>query len=145
MGIRDRLEEIAEELGSQVALANAAEVTESRVSQWLKGDMKRFSAEAALHIEEHAGYLARWLVLGKGPKRARANVAAEPSSSPYIASDSRNKEPGTDDEKLLFIIREWLMADTIGRDAIWLGAKVAIRKRGSARSRKSGTSSPDSR
>ncbi|WP_244314828.1 LexA family transcriptional regulator [Paraburkholderia unamae] len=52
----------------QLALAEAAGVTKSAVSQWLDGKIKSLKLEYAVGIQEKYGYSAIWLVLGKGEK-----------------------------------------------------------------------------
>jgi transcriptional regulator with XRE-family HTH domain len=93
MTLLERLKDVAQELGSQVALAKAAGVSESRVSQWLSGELKRFSADTALNIEQRAGYAARWLVQGKGPKRVGGEVRTydvqQPPAPSYLTDAQR--------------------------------------------------------
>ncbi len=123
--VAKRLNEIVGTLGSRVALVHAAGVTPSRVYQWLRGDVKTLSAEAALHIEESTGYSARWLVLGKGPKRIDVNQLAQPQAAYGV---EQMQGTVSDDAKLLFVLRTFLETDAKGRDAIWAGAKVAQRR-----------------
>lgn len=67
--LRDRLIEIADQLGNDAEFARIAKVSRSAVSQWRAGDVKALKALSALNIQERTGYSARWLVLGIGPKK----------------------------------------------------------------------------
>jgi hypothetical protein len=127
MGLRDRLQEVADAVGSDAELARIAGVSRSNVSQWLAGTVQSMKAISALNIQEKTGYLARWLVLGKGPKKTGEPVP-----------DEKKNQPEADEEKLLVTIRTFLESDKHGRDAIWAGTQVAL-KRVTQRQRRGGS------
>jgi hypothetical protein len=68
-GLRERLIEIADELGNDAEFARIAKVSRSAVSQWRAGDVKALKALSAVNIQERTGYSVRWLILGIGPKK----------------------------------------------------------------------------
>jgi phage repressor protein C with HTH and peptisase S24 domain len=76
MGLAERIREAMGNL-TPAELARAAEVTPSAVTQWLDGTTKSLRAEKAAKIEQATGYLASWIVTGRGPKRAAAYAARE--------------------------------------------------------------------
>jgi transcriptional regulator with XRE-family HTH domain len=130
MSIKDRLQEIADALGSQKALAAAAGVSSGRVTQWLQGDLKGLSAESAVNIEEQTGFTARWLVTGKLPKKQLPLIAAQQDAAAYVlAPDKEHKNNSmTYENKLVEIVRIFQDTDGIGKDAIWAGARVALKR-----------------
>jgi len=129
MSIRDRLQEIADALGSQKALADAAGVGSSRVSQWLKGDLKDLMAESAVNIEERTGFTARWLVTGLPPKKIQAAAAQQGIVLERTVPNTDKKiHSMTYEKKLVEIVRIFQETDGIGKDAIWAGARVAAKR-----------------
>ncbi len=132
MSIRDRLQEIADALGSQKALAAAAGVSSGRVTQWLQGDLKGLSAESAVNIEEETGFTARWLVKGTLPKKILSHTAAQQDSAAYVLAPKREHQNQnhsmTYENKLVEIVRIFQDTDGIGKDAIWAGARVALKR-----------------
>lgn len=123
MGIRERLLEVRDTVGTNAELARIAECSRSNVTQWLEGDIKSLKAVSALNIQEKTGYSARWLVLGHGAKKTGGTEAPAPS-----IPDAKIKEPKNSEEKLLVIIRAFQETDQRGRDAIWAGAKIALKR-----------------
>lgn len=121
--LRDRLLEIAEDLGSSAELARASGTTRSNVAQWLYGKkpVQSLKAATALNIEKKTGYLARWIMYGSGPKRVNGTEVSE-------HSDEKNKDAKTDEQKLLELIRIFQETDQLGKDAIWAGAQRASKR-----------------
>lgn len=136
MGMKERLIEIRDAIGSNADLARVAGVSRSNVTQWMEGDIKSLKAVSALAIEEETGYSARWIVLGRLPKKVQSVGISETSPIPYGSTDAKIKEPITDEQKLVEIVRIFQETDTKGRDAIWAGAKVALRRAASRPRRK---------
>jgi transcriptional regulator with XRE-family HTH domain len=128
MALVDRLREIRKELGSDAALARAAGVSRSAVSQWWSSKVMSLDAETALNIQENTEYFARWLVLERGPRKRTAKADIHD-----IASHSETPSL-SDEHKLIAVVRIWLETDRLGREAIWNGAQVAEKRRVTRRS-----------
>lgn len=111
-GLRERLIEIADELGNDAEFARIAKVSRSAVSQWRKGDVKALKAMSAVNIQERTGYSVRWLILGIGPKKlsGKPDMGALP--------DIRQKLSPEYEHNLLVVLRSFLDTDDEGRDEI---------------------------
>jgi phage repressor protein C with HTH and peptisase S24 domain len=79
MGLAERIREAMGRM-SPADVARAAEVTPAAVTQWLDGTTKSLRAETAAKLEHATGYLASWIVTGKGPKRSTTNAVSEPAA-----------------------------------------------------------------
>lgn len=121
MGLRERLTEIRDALGSNAELARAAGITRSNATQWVEGDVKSLKAITALNLEEKTGFSARWIVFGSGHKKVSGNGLKE------IPDEKRNPAE-SDEQKLLEIIRIFQDTDRLGRDAIWAGTQSALKR-----------------
>lgn len=119
MGIRERLIEIRDSVGTNAEFARVAECSRSNVTQWLDGDVKSLKAISAANIQERTGFSARWLVLGKGAKKINSPHETAREIPPAAESDA---------QKLLAIIETWHQTDRKGRDAIWAGARLAMKR-----------------
>lgn len=135
MGIKERLTEIRNEVGSNAELARAAGVSRATVTQWMDGDIGSLKAVTALTIQENTGYSALWLVLNKGPKK----IGASPQGIPDIKP---KEEPDTDNAKLVALVNAWLETDKLGRDGIWAGVRRAVKRIAAKRSNKKPPSLP---
>jgi transcriptional regulator with XRE-family HTH domain len=109
-------------------LAAAAGVSSGRVTQWLQGDVKGLSAESAINIEEVTGFSARWLVKGKAPKKIITGGIKLEEASYHAVVDNKQKVPLTQSAKLVEIVRIFQETDDIGKDAIWAGARIAMKR-----------------
>lgn len=72
----------------QVQFATIADTTKSVVNQWVSGSIKSIAPQYAYAIEARAGYSAKWVMLGEGPKRAGASAllsSAAPLDAPTAA------------------------------------------------------------
>lgn len=67
---------------SQAVIAREAGISQSAIAQYLSGNVKSLRAETAAKFEEVTGFSSTWLVTGKGPKMAKANLVAIPGSDP---------------------------------------------------------------
>lgn len=110
--LRERLIEIADELGNDAEFARIAKVSRSAVSQWRKGDVKALKALSAVNIQERTGYSVRWLILGIGPKK----LSGKPDLS--TVSDIKRKLTPPYEHNLLVVLQSFLDTDDEGRDEI---------------------------
>jgi hypothetical protein len=110
--LRDRLLEIADEIGNDAEFARLAKVSRSAVSQWRKGDVKALKAISAANIQERTGYSVRWLILGYGPKKLSGK---QDLSS---ISDNGPKIPQNLVPELLVLLSSFLDTDDEGRKQI---------------------------
>ena len=76
MTLKDRIKEAVNsaltEGKSKAEIARGIPVTQSSLTQWLKGDIKSLKAESADGLQRVTGYQAHWLISGKGPKKTGA-------------------------------------------------------------------------
>lgn len=115
--LKERLIEVADTLRNDAELARIALVSRSAVSQWRHGDVKELKALSALNIQERTGFSARWLVLGKGPKRLGDKETSQLLSIPARLSP-------TDEQNLLAVLRWFLETDEDGRTEIFEAVKA---------------------
>ena len=118
MGIRERLVEVMDAVGSDAQLARLARVSKTSVSEWRSGRIKALKAETAVNIQEATGYSVRWLVTGQGPKKI-----GDKSSSGALAH--RTLSP-SDDKKLLVVLSGFLDTDQEGRNEIVEAVKSIV-------------------
>lgn len=80
MDLKDRLRLILDEQNiKQKDLADVIKVTESYVSNMLKGKRNNISESLALLLEQKYGYSSRWILTGEGE---RFNPLSNPDISP---------------------------------------------------------------
>jgi hypothetical protein len=112
-GLRERLIEIADELGNDAEFARIAKVSRSAVSQWRAGDVKALKALSAVNIQERTGYSVRWLILGIGPKK----LSGKQENGALPHNSVRSLSP-SEDKKLLAVIKAFFDTDQEGRTEI---------------------------
>lgn len=95
---------------SKADIARAANVSQSALTQWLTGDTKSLKAGSADGLQRATGYLAHWLIYGKGPKKQSA-IGAPQNWSPQAVAIA---------EQL-----DWI-TDPRRRTAAWLEASEVI-------------------
>jgi hypothetical protein len=126
--LHDRLLEIATAIGNDAELARIANVSRSNVRQWRTGDVKTLKALSALNIQERAGYSARWLVLGLGPKKLTGKSdLPESSALPYTTQ----KLSPANEKNLLVVLRSFLNTDDEGKAQIVEAVKAVTGANGS--------------
>lgn len=111
--LRDRLIEIADELGNDAEFARIAKVSRSAVSQWRAGDVKALKALSAVNIQERTGYSVRWIVLGLGAKKVHGKAEAG-----ALAHITEHALTPPNDKKLLVVLKAFLDTDEEGRNQI---------------------------
>lgn len=80
MELKDRLRTILDEQNiKQKDLADVIKVTESYVSNMLKGKRNNISESLALLLEQRYGYSSKWILTGEGE---RFNIQSNPDLSP---------------------------------------------------------------
>ena len=87
--LEQRIQEILDAGFTQTDLFRAAGVTKGTANQWLNGRIKSIKLDYAQGIEEATGFIANWIVTGKGEKRIagfnRTNWSATPTPSTVTA------------------------------------------------------------
>lgn len=99
MELKDRIRLILDEQHmKQKDFAIAIKVTESYVSNILKGKRRNISEALALLIEQVYGYSARWVLTGEGERRvSRSDAPAlSPTKKWLIAEIEKMSEPELD-------------------------------------------------
>jgi transcriptional regulator with XRE-family HTH domain len=95
MTMAERINEAIKASGkTQADIARACKVSDSAVTQWIKGPVKGLKAETALALADATGYRMQWILNGRGPKlRAdRDRVAGAPESQPSSQTFSVDAE-----------------------------------------------------
>lgn len=77
MALKDRIQEIIDSGITKKALAEAAGVSPSAVSQWLSGESQKLKGESVAGIQMKTGYSSSWLVSGRGPKTLKQGNTSE--------------------------------------------------------------------
>lgn len=99
MELKDRIQLILNEQHmKQKDLACAIKVTESYVSNILKGKRCNISEALALLIEQIYGYSARWVLTGEGERYVSKSTAPDlsPTKKRLIAEIEKMSEPELD-------------------------------------------------
>lgn len=126
MGLRERLIEVMDSVGSDAELARLAEVSKTSVSEWRSGRIKALKAETAVNIQERTGYSVRWLILGFGPKK----LSDKGADGVLAHQDTRSLSP-RDEKNLLVVLRSFLDTDMEGRTEIVEAVKGIVGDNGS--------------
>ena len=103
MELKDRIQLILNEQHmKQKDLANAMKITESYVSNMLKGKRCNISETLALLIEQVYGYSAQWVLTGEGDYRISKSDTPEcsPAKKRLIAEIEKMSEPELDAVKV---------------------------------------------
>jgi len=103
MELKDRLQLILDEQHlKQKDLANAIKVTESYVSNMLKGKRSNISESLAMLIEQTYGYSAQWILTGEGEQcNTQANIPElSPTKKRVIAEIEKMSEAELDAIKI---------------------------------------------
>ncbi len=103
MELKDRLQLILKEQHiRQKDLANTIKVTESYVSNMLKGKRSNISESLALLIEQAYGYSAHWILTGEGERYAAHSASLElsPTKKRLIAEIEKMSEAEIDAVKV---------------------------------------------
>lgn len=103
MELKDRIQLILNEQHmKQKDLANAMKITESYVSNMLKGKRCNISETLALLIEQIYGYSAQWVLTGEGDYRISKSDTPEfsPVKKRLIAEIEKMSEPELDAVKV---------------------------------------------
>lgn len=103
MELKDRIRLILDEQHmKQKDLACAIKVTESYVSNMLKGKRRNLSEALALLIEQAYGYSAQWVLTGEGECYASKSHAPDlsPTKRRLIAEIEKMSEPELDAVKV---------------------------------------------
>ncbi len=99
MELKDRLQLIVDEQHlKQKDLASTIKVTESYVSNMLKGKRSNISESLAMLIEQTYGYSAQWILTGEGEQYStRANIPElSPAKKRVIAEIEKMSEAELD-------------------------------------------------
>ena len=99
MELKDRIRLILDEQHiKQKELASAIKVTESYVSNMLKGKRCNISEALALLIEQAFGYSAQWVLTGEGERYVSKSNAPDlsPTKKRLIAEIEKMSEPELD-------------------------------------------------
>lgn len=103
MELKDRLQLVLNEQHiKQKDLASAIKVTESYVSNMLKGKRNNISDALALLIEQTYGYSAQWILTGNGERYVTQSNIPElsPTKKRLIAEIEKMSEPELDAVKV---------------------------------------------
>lgn len=103
MELKDRLQLILDEQHlKQKDLANTIKVTESYVSNMLKGKRSNISESLAMLIEQTYGYSAQWILTGEGERCiTQANIPElSPAKKRVIAEIEKMSEAELDAVKI---------------------------------------------
>lgn len=105
MELKDRLQIVLNEQNiKQKDLANTIKVTESYVSNMLKGKRNNISESLALLIEQKYGYSAQWILTGEGePYTTQSNIPNLSSTKKRLISEIEKMSDSEIDAIKVFI------------------------------------------
>lgn len=114
MSLKERIKEAVDDAiakgKTKAQIARTAGVSAGALTQWLTGDTKSLKMESADGLQNATGYLAHWLVYGKGPKKAE-NAPSPMQWSPQAVAIAEQID--------------WI-TDSIPRTAAWLDASQVL-------------------